>query len=433
MLQRNRSILHAARDRKIEIDTDTQMGLEYAADPRACAVLVDQESLFDFDLSHPVSEDMIASLTRQILLETSQKHRDTAAQRVMSQSRHGVDDIVLKNGKHKENIDLFTRKSANAHVDLRISQFDSSDSAAIKVAPVPKAAKMPVIAKNMSSTRRVLPDAPHGGVSKDLPSSSYAPKLNKGTCTYASDLSVPSSSIGVQVDSERRTMPAISFGLHCNVAPTRPEALKRLFHDLDSDRDGLLDFEEARIGLTRVGCTINRRKIRHYFELCCKNRQTSLITRQEFMALVMAVVDNVDEQRVAKQSLIRSNPYSSEALKTTTHFEGPQDPPPAKEAPPLNYQPKSQPEVHSSAAASHLSLDSPTSADTTDQVRRWLPDYLLSAVMSDIKSPIIDAVRTPDGQEKEKFVHPKLLQWFIDNDTVYDHEVGRNVYFPSQI
>ncbi|EQC35746.1 hypothetical protein SDRG_06505 [Saprolegnia diclina VS20] len=125
--------------------------------------------------------------------------------------------------------------------------------------------------------------APSSPVHEDLPPRRVAPTQ------------VPSA-IGKQVLSDHRTMPSATFGFPADVVyggvSTGPSMtlLRRLFNDLDSDRDGYLTKLEVSVALHRLRITLHPTRISLFFEQAAQLAHSSrrLIEFRQFAAFVLA-------------------------------------------------------------------------------------------------------------------------------------------------
>ncbi|KAF0687462.1 Aste57867_20799 [Aphanomyces stellatus] len=104
---------------------------------------------------------------------------------------------------------------------------------------------------------------------------------------------VPPSSIGPQVLSSRRTMPSASFGYGPDMSMWSLPFLRRLFNDLDGDRDGMLTKMEVSVALHRVHVYVPPSRIAHFFNQVAALTQSglSLIDFGQFTAFVLAARD----------------------------------------------------------------------------------------------------------------------------------------------
>ncbi|KAF4142311.1 hypothetical protein GN958_ATG08487 [Phytophthora infestans] len=217
----------------------------------------------------------------------------------------------------------------------------------------------------------------------------------------------PSSSIGRQVLSDFRTMPSVaSFGAQPilsggmgNQGDMRlnSDVLRRLFSDLDTDKDGHVNRIETCMALHRLQISVPTTKIisffRHIHSSDAKgprSRRTShlpmkeVINYKEFVAFVTAAYDQ-QQQRKAQR---RRAPTRREQV-----------PPPSAPSMslPIYEQPTISPRTRQSARAPPPSVreedirayevkDEPKEAAMEDRIFQELPDVLVSRILADTRS-----------------------------------------------
>ncbi|KDO23323.1 hypothetical protein SPRG_11637 [Saprolegnia parasitica CBS 223.65] len=115
------------------------------------------------------------------------------------------------------------------------------------------------------------------------------------------------SAIGKQVLSDRRTMPSATFGFPGDVVYGGPRSgpsmtlLRRLFNDLDSDRDGYLNALEVSVALHRLRITLHPTRITLFFEQAAQLAHSSrrLIDFRQFAAFVLAAHEHPARDMIA--------------------------------------------------------------------------------------------------------------------------------------
>ncbi|OQR82638.1 hypothetical protein ACHHYP_15718 [Achlya hypogyna] len=98
------------------------------------------------------------------------------------------------------------------------------------------------------------------------------------------------SGIGRQVLSDHRTMPSATFGFAEGTAAMSPALLRRLFNDLDADRDGRLTKLEVSVALHRLRIPAHPTRITLFFEQAAQLSSSArlLIDFRQFTAFVFA-------------------------------------------------------------------------------------------------------------------------------------------------
>ncbi|ETI47926.1 hypothetical protein F443_07942 [Phytophthora nicotianae P1569] len=253
----------------------------------------------------------------------------------------------------------------------------------------------------------------------------------------------PSSSIGRQVLSDFRTMPSVaSFGAQPilsggmgNAGYTRlnSDVLRRLFSDLDTDKDGHVNRIEMCMALHRLQISVPTTKIISFFRHIhsfgakgARNRHTShlpmkeMINYKEFVAFVTAAYDQ-QQQRKAKRhraptrnEQVRPLPSPSTSLPIYVHptnspranrYVHTTQPPPRKEEFQV-YEVKDTDSEQSEAAIE-------------DRVIKEIPDFLVSRILEDTSN-----AASMEDKETAASVVRRSLESLVGKEAVNDKIVG---------
>ncbi|ETV80946.1 hypothetical protein H257_06391, partial [Aphanomyces astaci] len=123
------------------------------------------------------------------------------------------------------------------------------------------------------------------------------------------NLPPPPSSIGPQVLSSHRSMPSAAFGYGTDVnAMWSLPFLRRLFHDLDGDRDGFVSKLETSIGLHRLHVYVPPHRIATFFNQAATLSQRSVVNFDQFRAFVLAAKEANLQPPQPKQTRTTSLP-----------------------------------------------------------------------------------------------------------------------------
>ncbi|GMF09483.1 unnamed protein product [Phytophthora lilii] len=236
----------------------------------------------------------------------------------------------------------------------------------------------------------------------------------------------PSSSIGRQVLSEFRTMPSVaSFGAPPTLSvgglgrrgETRLNAdmLRRLFSDLDTDRDGHLNRIETCMALHRLQISVPTTTIISFFRRIHSSSSgksvrsrdiqhlpmKEVINYKEFVAFVTAAHDQQQQQKLQlRKTAIRRNLSSKTRAKV-------QPPPPPSTSLPIYANPTSlldrpprqaTPVVFRDQEVRVYELNDdksePEGASFEEIVMREIPDFLVSRILSSTNDSIAHTKKT---------------------------------------
>ncbi|KAH9127924.1 hypothetical protein AeMF1_001857 [Aphanomyces euteiches] len=128
-----------------------------------------------------------------------------------------------------------------------------------------------------------MPSTPQGS-DKEVPSTAQP---------LRHEVLVPSS-IGPQFLSSFRSMPSATFGYSDDMTPWSIPFMRRLFHDLDVDRDGLITKLELSVALHRLQVYVPPARITKFFNQAASlnHSQLQLITFGQFLAFMTAAKEN---------------------------------------------------------------------------------------------------------------------------------------------
>ncbi|DAZ94534.1 TPA: hypothetical protein N0F65_002186, partial [Lagenidium giganteum] len=144
------------------------------------------------------------------------------------------------------------------------------------------------------------------------------------------ELAVPSS-IGHQILSDNRTMPSVSFGAPAAVGDQakrlNSDVLRRLFNDLDTDKDGRLNRIEVCMAMHRLQLSVSAARIASFFRrvheavarddvgngfrLSPREPLREVIDYKQFIAFVTAAFDRQQQQPQPKSQIVRARPAPS--------------------------------------------------------------------------------------------------------------------------
>lgn len=214
-----------------------------------------------------------------------------------------------------------------------------------------------------------------------------------------------SSSFGRQVLSDFRTVPSVASWnaqpIHCggtgNPAEKRlsPDVLRRLFSDLDSDRDGHINRIETCMALHRLQISVPTTKIISFFHniysFKSKDIQSyrahhlpmkEVINYKEFVAFVTAAFDQQQQQKVQRtqrqvlKKAVQPPLLPSTSLPIYTHPKGSSRPNQSVRVYPT---PISKQEIQ----PYEVDGDGSEQSEVGDRVLNIIPDFLVNRVLAD--------------------------------------------------
>ncbi|KAG2940239.1 hypothetical protein PC117_g10624 [Phytophthora cactorum] len=249
----------------------------------------------------------------------------------------------------------------------------------------------------------------------------------------------PSSSIGRQVLSDFRTMPSVaSFGAQPILSGgmgsagdmrLNSDVLRRLFSDLDTDKDGHVNRIETCMALHRLQISVPTPKIISFFRHIhsfdtngARSRHTShlpmkeVINYKEFVAFVTAAYDR-QQQRKAQR---RRVPTRKEKVLTLSApstslpiYAQPTNSPRANR--PVRAPPPSSREEDVRIYEVSDADSEPREAAIEDRVIKEIPDFLVSRILVDATSAV-----SADVKENAASIVRKSLELVVGKEAVDD-------------
>ncbi|KAG6977244.1 hypothetical protein JG688_00000546 [Phytophthora aleatoria] len=253
----------------------------------------------------------------------------------------------------------------------------------------------------------------------------------------------PSSSIGRQVLSDFRTMPSVaSFGAQPILSGgmgsagdmrLNSDVLRRLFSDLDTDKDGHVNRIETCMALHRLQISVPTPKIISFFRHIhsfdtngARSRHTShlpmkeVINYKEFVAFVTAAYDR-QQQRKAQR---RRVPTRKEKVLTLSApstslpiYAQPTNSPRANR--PVRAPPPSSREEDIRIYEVSDADSEPREAAIEDRVIKEIPDFLVSRILADATSAV-----SADAKENAASIVRKSLELVVGKEAVDDKIVN---------
>ncbi|KAG7389642.1 hypothetical protein PHYPSEUDO_010039 [Phytophthora pseudosyringae] len=248
-----------------------------------------------------------------------------------------------------------------------------------------------------------------------------------------------SSSIGRQVLSDYRTMPSVaSFGAQPilsgamgNPADMRwnADVLRRLFSDLDTDKDGHVNRIETCMALHRLRISVPTTKIISFFRHIhssdakgARSRHTQhlpmkeVINYKEFVAFVTAAYDQQQQRRAQRSRAPTRRKVRKEEHDTVAHLSAPSTSLPIYAHP--TRSPRASRYVHpreDDARVYEVNLEQGEAA-IEDRVMKEIPDFLVSRILAGTASAA--------SVESRENVVRKSLELLVGKEAVDDKIVS---------